>query len=130
MPTPALALDSQRPTRARVWGFASLNQVFCPHGHHIRQDAFILEHGAIRCKHREPLRGRPGEKVGGGPECGAWLYVLACAGWSPQADGDDGRPACLFVAEVTYHELVAMQTRRLDVPGILDFLGVRFPIRR
>lgn len=126
------------PTRPRKVGFAAPHDLTCPHGHRVREDAFLLEHGALRCKHKEPRRQSPdqrrrGEPAGHEPECGAWLYVLACAGWAlPQADGDDGkgaRPTMFFVAEVTFAELREMQARRLDVAGVLNFLGVRFGAR-
>lgn len=122
-----------QPPRSRPFGFTTLRDLRCSRGHHIREDAFFFEHGAVRCKHREPLRGAPGQRAGHGAECGALVYVLACSGWTPLAEhaaaaGDGSKDLVLFTAEVTYKELEEMRRRRLsDVAQVLDFLGVRFP---
>lgn len=79
----------------------------------------LLDDAVLVCKHREPLVGQKG----GGPECGKLLYV--CLGWQPRGSSES---SCWFVAEVSYKEAEEMQRRRLDLAGVLEFLGVRFPI--
>lgn len=127
---------SEPPRPPRRFGFTTFRDIRCARGHHIREDAFVFDHGALRCKHREPLRGAPGQRAGHGGECGALVYVLACAGWTPIAQvaaqvapkNDELQHMLLFTAEVTYEELNEMRRRRLTEPAaVLDFLGVRFP---
>lgn len=95
----------------------------------------MLDHLALRCKHREPLRGAPGERAGHAPECGALVYVLACSGWTPlakiahaDASLEHRKDVLLFTAEVKYAELQEMRRRHIsEISDVLEFLGVRFP---
>lgn len=104
----------------RVVGFSSPHELRCPRGHHIRRDSVVLDDAVLMCKHREPLAiGK-----GGGPECGKLLYV--CLGWAPR--GSDVSGSLWFVAEVSYAEAKQMQDQRLDLAGVLRFLGVQFPV--
>lgn len=114
----------------RYIGFTTPHELYCPRGHHMKQDSVVLDDGVLWCKHRDPL---PGGK-GGGPECGKLVYV--CLGWQPRGSSvpledsplDLPASACLFVAEVTFKEAREMQRLRLDLAAVLRFLGVRFPV--
>lgn len=117
-------LDAPAPARAaRFHGWTTIHDLHCAAGHHIRQDAIVLEHGAIRCKHRDPAR-----RSEQAPECGRWLYVLGSVGWTVERDeagndrlvlGDD-----VFVADVTWTELRHIRAHRLNAGRVLDYLGV------
>lgn len=121
------------PAPPRHFGLTTLRDLQCPYGHHMREDAFVLDHAALRCKHRDHLGGR-GERASG-PECGALVYVVAVAAWTattlPEpapfvalAEAD----ALLVVAEVTYAEVRTIQTQRLNAAGVIAYLGIRFPL--
>jgi hypothetical protein len=118
----------------RTIGFTTPQELTCPNGHHIKEDAFTFDDGVLRCKHREPAVGGRAQKSGGEPECGKLLYLLA--GWQPRglvpvaalSPLDLPVTTLLFTAEVTYREVRQMQEARLDVDGVLRFLGVRFPM--
>jgi hypothetical protein len=115
----------------RQHGWTTLAQLTCPNGHHIRQDAVVLEHGAIRCKHK--IQGRPHEP---GIECGAWLYVLGSVGWTVVSV--EGREQVqlgehVYVVAVTWDELRRIRAGRLTAAESLALLGLvmeRPPVRR
>lgn len=104
----------------RIVGFTTPRQICCPRGHHLRRETVVLDDAVLMCKHREPLK--HGEK-GGAAECGKLLYV--CLGWQARGSAD---AAVVFVAEVSYKEAEEMQRRRLDLDGVLKYLGVQFPV--
>jgi hypothetical protein len=108
----------------RVHGWTTLNELGCPCGrHNIRQDSVVLEHGGIRCKHREPAVGGKGY----GPECGQWVYVLGSIGWSvTEKDGVEtiALGNDIYVVEVTWPELKHIRETRLSAPKVLEYLGI------
>jgi hypothetical protein len=110
-------------TAPRPHGWTTLAELTCPSGHHIRQDAILLEHGAIRCKHK--IQGRPRDK---GFECGAWLCVLGSVGWTVTEDADGREHVQLgdhvYVAAVTYDELRRIRAHRLGAAAALALLGI------
>lgn len=130
----ALPLPSTPP---RAMGWATPLTLTCPRGHHLKHDSVVLDHGALRCKHRDPLRGAPGRPAGGGPECGAWLYVVMCYYADPgmvRYPGDATRleelGEALYVAEVSWPELLEIRRLRLTPPQVFERLGATFPFPR
>lgn len=115
--------------RPRMMGWASVKQIRCPQGHHIRRDTIVLSEAGIRCKHREPH---------GTGECGELLFVLAATRQKlpPDAQGEgepskqDAKrpdPAMLFVAEVTSEEIERIEREEMDLLEQLAYLGATFP---
>lgn len=144
-PTPAAAALPPVPAPyvaclTRRMGWATPRTLRCPAGHRLREDTMILDRGAIRCKHREPLRSSgagAGRPAGGGPECGRWLYVVMCyapldpdhvaeiRAKSPHDASQLGE--AFYVVEVTYPELQMIRARRLPASVVFELLGATFP---
>jgi len=100
-------------------GWAHVDSLVCPAGHHVPRNAFILTDGALRCKHRPP-----GDKR----ECGKLFYVLAATPLRRATDPEDeSDPSLLFLVEVTYPELQAMLALNLSPLDVLRRLGATFP---
>lgn len=115
MKPPRLRADAVLLETRRAMGWAHVDSLICPAGHHVPRNAFILTDGALRCKHRPP-----GEKR----ECGKLFYVLAAMPTRRDSDDDDdGDPSLLFLVEVTYPELQAMLGLKLTPLDVLRRLG-------
>jgi hypothetical protein len=126
-------LSLVRDASARFHGWASLHDMVCPRGHHIRQDALVLDHGAIRCTCRDPLNtgdatGRARHAAGFGPECGTWLYVIGSLTWNVHIDENGTEHIevgdSVYVAEVTRAELTQIRAQRMSVDRVVAFLGL------
>lgn len=117
---PATALAPARltgePTEAppRRMGFATWATLTCPRGHRMREDAFAFSYVALRCKHREPSLGGRADRSGGGPECGALLFLIQHTG-------------LLFAAEVTYADVRHMEREQMGLTDMVAYLGATFP---
>jgi len=86
-------------------------ELHCPNGHRIGWEHAFHEAGYPRCHHRDP---------DGRSECGRRLFLQ----FFPRVG--NRLPPLLFIAEITWDEIKAVQKAGLDVPEILDFLGVRW----
>lgn len=100
---------------ARYSGWSHVNHLTCPHGHHVRRDAFVMTDMVVRCKHRLP----------GGGECGTLLYLVA----SVPARTPETVPSLVFVVEVTYPETQAILALGLGTLDVLARLGATLPGR-
>lgn len=96
----------------RFVGWATARGLTCPEGHHLRQDAWVLTDGAVRCKWQDPASRR---------ECGRLLYLLACV---PARQVEPDAPELYFVAEVSVEEVREFRTRRATTWQVLQALGV------
>lgn len=83
----------------------------CPIGHPIPWTAAFHEAGYPRCAQRD----RTGASM-----CNARLFIQ----FFPRVS--NRLPPMLFVAEISYEEIKYITKTGLDVPGIMDYLGVRW----
>lgn len=113
-------------TRARMSGFLPIGAdtsrdyilptLHCPHGHVIKWENAFLEAGYPRCKERSGA----GHSI-----CNARLFVVIYPRVNPLAS------PMVFVAEISYQEIMHVTKLGMDVPAIMSYLGVTWaPTRK
>lgn len=105
-----------RYERPRFKDWPLWNQVRCPHGHHIKEWVFVIDHVVVRCPHRDPRSN---------VECGALLYVIANDSWHIIINKE--RVPIVGVAQIhDVHEARQLQRLR-NVYLILKYLQMELP---
>lgn len=92
-----------------------LPTLHCPHGHVIKWETAFLEAGYPRCT-EQSTKSRP--------MCNARLFVVIYPRVNAKA-----KPM-IFVAEITYEEIMHATRTGMDVPAIMDYLGITWSPER